>query len=75
MIPPVTDVHLARIVENSNGAIFVRTCDGVVITWNRAAQRIFGYKAAEMVNRSSRVLLPRGQRDGFRKFVARIRRG
>jgi len=67
--------QLAAIVEHSNDAIFSRTLDGVITTWNAAAERIFGFKAAEIVGRSSRVLLPRGQRDEFRKLLARIQRG
>ncbi len=67
--------HLAAIVENSNDAIFSRTLKGVVTTWNAAAERIFGYSADEIIGRSSRRLLPRGQRDEFRRLVARVRRG
>ncbi len=67
--------QLAAIVEHSNDAIFSRTFDGIVTTWNAAAERIFGFTAAEIVGRSSRVLLPQGKRDDFRKLVARIRRG
>ena len=75
MIWPDTNFQFAAIVEHSNDAIFSRTPDGVIVTWNRAAERIFGFKAGEIVGRSSRVLLPCGQRDEFRKLLARIRRG
>jgi PAS domain S-box-containing protein len=67
--------QLATIVEHSNDAIFSRTLDGVITTWNAAAERIFGFKAKEIVRRSSRLLLPPGQRDEFRKLLARIRKG
>lgn len=67
--------QLAAIVECSNDAIFSRTFDGVITTWNAAAERIFGYTAAEIVGKSSRVLLPPGQRDEFRKLLSRIQRG
>lgn len=67
--------QLAAIVEHSNDAIFSRRLDGIITTWNKAAERIFGYKADEIIGRSSRVLLPRGQRDEFQKLLARIRRG
>ena len=67
--------QLAAIIEHSNDAIFSRTLGGVITNWNAAAERIFGFKAAEIVGGSSRVLLPRGQRDEFRKLLARIRRG
>lgn len=67
--------QLAAIVEHSHDAIFTRTLDGVVTTWNAAAERIFGFRAAEIVGHSSRALLPHGQHDEFRKLVERIRRG
>lgn len=67
--------QLAAIVEHSDDAIFSRTLEGVITTWNAAAERIFGFKAGEIVGRSSRALLPRGQRDEFRKLLARIHRG
>jgi PAS domain S-box-containing protein len=67
--------QLAAIVEHSNDAIFSRTPDGVITTWNAAAERIFGFTADEIIGRSSRRLFPRGQRDDFRQLLARIRRG
>jgi two-component system, LuxR family, sensor kinase FixL len=67
--------HLAAIVEHSNDAIFSRTLDGTITTWNRAAARIFGFRAEEIIGRRTGVLLPRGHRDEFRRLVARIRCG
>ncbi|MBI4660759.1 MAG: PAS domain S-box protein [Verrucomicrobia bacterium] len=66
---------LAAIVEFSNDAIFSRTLDGTVTTWNAAAERIFGYKAEEIINHSSRLLVPSRHRDEFQKLLSRIRRG
>jgi PAS domain S-box-containing protein len=67
--------QLAAIVEHSNDAIFSRTLGGTITTWNAAAERAFGYTAEEIIGKSSRVLLPGGNRDEFRKLLARIRRG
>ncbi|MFO1475299.1 MAG: PAS domain S-box protein [Verrucomicrobiota bacterium] len=67
--------ELAAIVEHSNDAIFSRTFDGTVTTWNEAARRIFGFTAREIVGRTSHALLPRGHQDEFRQLVARMRRG
>ncbi|MEY4387271.1 MAG: hypothetical protein RLY20_2554, partial [Verrucomicrobiota bacterium] len=67
--------QLAGIVEHSNDAIFSRTLDGTITTWNAAAARIFGYQPTEVIGRSSRRLLPRGHRDEFHQLIRRIRRG
>lgn len=67
--------QLATIVEHSNDAIFSRTFDGIITAWNTAAERIFGYTAHEILGRSSRVLLPAGSQDDYRKLVARLRQG
>ncbi len=55
--------QLAAIVESSNDAIVGRTLDGTVTTWNKAAETMFGYTAAEMKGRSIEVLLPAGSHD------------
>lgn len=68
-------MQLAGIVEHSNDAIFSRRLNGRITTWNTAARRIFGYAPAEIVGKSSNVLLPRGHRDEFRRLLKRIRRG
>src|SRR5688500_9826332 len=49
---------LASIVEHSNDAIFSRTIDGKVTSWNAAAERVFGYSEKEIAGRDSRILLP-----------------
>jgi two-component system cell cycle sensor histidine kinase/response regulator CckA len=49
--------RLAAVVECSNDAIIGRTLDGVITNWNTGAQRIYGYSAAEIVGKSSTVLL------------------
>lgn len=67
--------QLAAIVEHFNDAVFSRRLDGSIATWNRAAERIFGFKASEVIGRSSRFLLPRGHADEFRRLLARMRQG
>lgn len=67
--------QLAAIVEHSNDAVFSRTLDGTIMTWNAAAERIFGYRAKEAIGRGSRLLLPRGHQDEFRQLLRRIRCG
>lgn len=67
--------HLAAIVEHSHDAIFSRTLDGTILTWNAAAERIFGYTAGEIIGCPTGLLLPPGQREAFRQLLARLRRG
>lgn len=66
---------LAAIVEHSNDAIFSRTLDGTIISWNAAAERMFGFSADEVIGHRTGFLLPRGRRDEFRGLVNRLRRG
>ncbi|GGP27560.1 PAS domain S-box protein [Silvimonas amylolytica] len=53
----VDQARLAAIVEGSNDAIVSKTLEGVVVTWNPAAERMFGYSAAEAVGHTIRELV------------------
>ncbi|MBV8131535.1 MAG: PAS domain S-box protein [Alphaproteobacteria bacterium] len=66
---------MAAIVESSEDAIVSKTLDGVVTSWNKAAERIFGYSAAEMVGQPISVLTPPGRADEMRGILDRIGRG
>jgi PAS domain S-box-containing protein len=73
--PTAAESELAAIVACSNDAIFSRTSEGIITTWNAAAERIFGYPAAEIIGHSSRRLLPPDRCDELQTLLARIRRG
>lgn len=68
-------LHLAAIVESSEDAIVSKTLDGVVKSWNDAAQRMFGYAAEEIVGKSIRLLIPLERQHEEDEILDRIRRG
>jgi PAS domain S-box-containing protein len=67
--------RLAAIVESSEDAIVSKTLDGIVTSWNRAAERMFGYSAAEMIGQSIMLIIPPERADEARDVLARVRGG
>jgi PAS domain S-box-containing protein len=67
--------RLAAIVESSEDAIVSKTLDGIVTSWNRAAERMFGYTAVEMIGEPITRLMPADRRDDLGPILAAIRRG
>jgi PAS domain S-box-containing protein len=49
---------LAAIVESSDDAIMGKTLDGAIVSWNPGAERMYGYKAKEMVGKPVSLLVP-----------------
>jgi PAS domain S-box-containing protein len=66
---------LAAIVDSSDDAIVSKTLDGVITSWNRGAERIFGYTAAEAVGRHISLIIPEDRRAEAADVLARLRRG
>ncbi len=66
---------LAAIVESSDDAIISKTLDGVVTSWNRAAERLFGYTAEEMIGQSILKIFPEERVDEEPELVIRIKNG
>ncbi|HEV7519145.1 MAG TPA: PAS domain S-box protein [Thermoanaerobaculia bacterium] len=66
---------LAAIVESSDDAIIGKSLDGIVLTWNRAAERLFGYSAEEMIGQPVAILAPPDRRDEMPSILAAVRRG
>ena len=67
--------RLAAIVESSDDAILSKNLDGVITSWNRGAQRLFGYAADEIVGKSVTMLIPAERHDEEPEILGRIRRG
>ncbi len=68
-------VRLAGIVESSEDAIFSKTLDGVITSWNKGAERLYGYSAAEIMGHSVTVLMPPGRKEDLPLILGRLRRG
>jgi PAS domain S-box-containing protein len=66
---------LAAIVDSSDDAILSKTLDGVITSWNKAAERIYGYQAAEIIGRSVSLLIPPDRPDEMAEILDRIRIG
>lgn len=67
--------HLAAIISSSDDAIVSKTLDGIVVTWNDAAERLFGYPAAEAIGRHISLIIPEDRLDEETYVVGRIRAG
>ena len=67
--------RLAAIVESSDDAIVSKTLDGVITSWNRAAERIFGWTAEEAVGRHITLIIPPERKAEEEDVLARLRRG
>jgi len=67
--------HLASIVESSDDAIVSKDLNGVIASWNRGAERLFGYSAAEIVGKPILTLIPPDRHDEERDILERIGRG
>ena len=66
---------LASIVESSDDAIVSKNLDGVITSWNKGAERVFGYSASEAVGQPITIVIPEDRHGEEREILTRIRRG
>ena len=72
---PTADETLAALVSSSDDAIIGKTPDGIVTSWNPAAERIFGYRAYEVIGQPISILAMPGRDDEMPAIMARLRAG
>jgi two-component system, cell cycle sensor histidine kinase and response regulator CckA len=68
-------LRLAAIVESSNDAIYSVTMEGVILSWNPSAERIYGFKPEEIGGRDASLIIPAAHRDEFKRLLAMVRKG
>ncbi len=67
--------RLAAIVESTEDAIISKTLDGIITTWNNAAERMFGFKSNEMIDRPIVTFIPEDRLDEEKLILNRLKNG
>jgi PAS domain S-box-containing protein len=68
-------LQLAAIVESSDDAIISKNLDGIILTWNRAAERLYGYTAQEILGKPLALLIPPEHPDELPSIIRKLKRG
>src|ERR1700733_5482383 len=71
----IAQARLAAVVDSSDDAIVSKSLEGRIQTWNAAAERLFGYSAAEVVGRPITLIIPKELQAEEAQILARLRRG
>ena len=72
---PFSDSYLAAIVESSDDAIASKDLNGIVTSWNRSAERLFGYKPEEIIGKPITLVIPPELHHDEQTILSKIRRG
>ena len=73
--PELASYWLGAIIESAEDAIISKTLDGVITSWNKGAERIFGYTAAEAIGQPVVMLIPEDHADEEPTILSRLRNG
>lgn len=67
--------QLASIVENSEDAIIGKTLEGTIISWNKGAEKLYGYNKEEVMGKNMSIIVPYGIEDEFNKILNDLKNG
>jgi PAS domain S-box-containing protein len=73
--PELAPYWLAAIIETADDAIITKTLEGIITSWNKGAERIFGYTADEAIGQPVLMLIPADHTDEEPEILARLRAG
>jgi PAS domain S-box-containing protein len=74
--PPIDPkAHLAAIIESSDDAIVSKSLQGIIRTWNKGAERIFGWTADEVIGKPITIIVPPERQDEEPQILRRLRAG
>lgn len=73
--PELAPYWLAALIESADDAIISKTLEGIITSWNKGAERIFGYTAEEAVGKSITILIPEDHLEEEPAILARLRAG
>ena len=73
--PELAPYWLTALIESADDAIISKTLDGIITSWNKGAQRIFGYTAEEVIGKPVTILIPEGHLDEESTILAKLRAG
>ena len=70
-----TKAHLAAIIETSDDAIISKNLDGIIQSWNKSAEKMFGYTAEEITGKSIKTIIPEHLLNEEKEIIGRIKSG
>jgi len=73
--PELAGFWLASLVDSADDAIISKTLEGIITSWNKGAERIFGYKPEEAIGHSVTLLIPPGHEDEEPTILSKLRAG
>lgn len=71
----INQLHLSSIVTSSDDAIISKNLDGIITSWNKSAERMFGWKAEEAIGKHITLIIPPELRDEETTIISKIKRG